>query len=91
MFEWDEAKRAANLAKHSVDFATVEAFEWETALTEPDRRRDYGEARFRGLGLVGERLYFIAYVRRGFVTRVISLRKANEKEVEIYTRGRWPD
>ena len=46
MNTWDDNKRAANLAKHGVDFAAVEGFDWETALTAVDDRRDYGEDRF---------------------------------------------
>jgi uncharacterized DUF497 family protein len=32
IFEWDEAKRAVNLAKHGVDFARIWDFEWHSAL-----------------------------------------------------------
>ena len=35
-FEWDEKKRAANLAKHGVDFAAAEEFDFESALVTPD-------------------------------------------------------
>jgi uncharacterized DUF497 family protein len=30
-YEWDEFKRQANIAKHGVDFASVEALDWDTA------------------------------------------------------------
>lgn len=42
MNTWDEAKRVANLAKHELDFAVAEGFDWDTALTAVDERRDYG-------------------------------------------------
>ena len=36
MYEWDEGKRQANLAKHGVDFADMDAFEWDTAVINVD-------------------------------------------------------
>ena len=41
MFGWDETKRVANLAKHGVDFASVQDFEFATAVIVIDDRRDY--------------------------------------------------
>ena len=38
MSEWDESERVANLTKHGVDFATIEAFEWPTAIEFLDDR-----------------------------------------------------
>jgi uncharacterized DUF497 family protein len=49
-----------------------------------DTRRDYGEARMIALGLIGTRLYCVVYVDRENVRRVISLRKANNKEKILY-------
>ena len=84
IFEWDEAKRAANLAKHGVDFEAVRAFDWETATQSLDRRRNYGEARWRAYGLIGVRLYVLVFTLRGEQVRIISLRKANVLEVAEY-------
>ena len=80
MYEWDEAKRQANLAKHGADFADMDRFNWLTADVWTDRRFDYGENRKIALGLIGERLYYAAFTERGAVKRLISLRKANERE-----------
>lgn len=86
MVEWDERKREANLGKHKVDFALVEEFEWETAFVVGDTRHAYGEIRLQALGLINDRLHMlvctIAENRRDL--RVISLRKANRKEMERY-------
>ena len=49
-FEWDETKRLANLAKHRLDFADLDEFDWAEALFEPSARRDYGEDRFVAVG-----------------------------------------
>jgi len=78
---WDGAKCQTILAKHGVDFADIEQFQWDSAITELDDRYDYGEAREIGLGLIGDRVYYLAYTRRGEAIRIISLRKANGREV----------
>ncbi len=81
MFEWDEAKRQANLAKHGVDFADVERFEWELATERMDDRRSYGEVRVESTSFIGHRLHVLVYTSRGAKFRIISLRKANGREV----------
>jgi uncharacterized DUF497 family protein len=84
MNTWDETKRLANLAKHGVDFAVAQGFDWETALTAVDDRRDYGEGRFISIGYVGLRLHVMVWTPRGDDTRIIGLRKANDREERRY-------
>jgi hypothetical protein len=84
LYQWDESKRAANLRDHKVDFATVEHFEWETALIIPDEREDYSELREIALGFIGVRLHVMVFTRRGDQVRIISLRKADRREVQRY-------
>ena len=84
MNTWDETKRAANLAKHGVDFAVAEGFDWETALTAVDDRRDYGEGRFFSIGYISSRLHVMVWTPRGDDTRIIGLRKANDREERRY-------
>jgi uncharacterized DUF497 family protein len=62
----------------------VERFEWETARVVEDTRRDYGETRLQVLALLDGRLYAAVVTPRGEDLRVISLRKANRREVERY-------
>ncbi len=38
IYEWDEAKRKSNIARHGVDFTVMEAFGWDTAIINPDDR-----------------------------------------------------
>jgi len=83
---WDDAKCQTILAKHGVDFADIEQFQWDSAITELDDRYDYGEAREIGLGLIGDRVYYVAYTRSGEAARIISLRKANGREVRKWIR-----
>ena len=85
LFEWDDEKRQANLAKHGVDFAVIEAFDWETALISPDTR--HGEPRWVATGFIGSRLHVVVYAKRGTRSRVISLRKANAREVRKHAEA----
>lgn len=80
-FEWDEAKRAANLTKHGVDFLDVPEMFTGPILIGPDTRRDYGEARRIGFGFIRGRLMAIIFTEREPDTiRIISVRKANRRE-----------
>ncbi len=45
MFEWDEAKRRTNIAKHGVDLTEIARFDWLSASVKADARRKYGEKR----------------------------------------------
>lgn len=87
-YVWDDGKRAANLVVHQIDFAAVHRFDWDTAKVDPDTRRDYGEQRFVATGRIGLRLHVLVFTPRGEVVRVISLRKANSREVRRYEEGK---
>ncbi len=86
-YEWDPEKAAANLRKHGIAFEQVRAFEWSGALIRPDERYPYGEQRFYALGKVEERIFALIFVRRGGIVRVISFRKANDREKRRYQEG----
>lgn len=84
-FEWDEAKRAANLAKHGIDF--VDALEMFAApmFVRSDERKEYGEPCWQGLGIVQGWLMVVAYTKREpHTVRIISLRKANSREEDFF-------
>ena len=85
---FDPAKDAANLAKHGVLLADAAGFEWGTAVVWPDKRRDYDEARMVALGYIGLRIMTVVFVDRPpeqpTERRIISLRKANNREVKRY-------
>lgn len=84
IYEWDEAKRTANLAKHGVDFSLADDFAWDSALIMPDQRLEYGEQRFIAIGWIGERLHVLVFTPRGESVRIIGLRRANTREVTLY-------
>lgn len=81
---FDEAKDALNKSKHGLSLSEAAKFEWDDALVWHDTRRDYGETRMIALGAIGERLYCVVYVDREDARRIISLRKANYREVVDY-------
>ena len=83
-FEWDEAKRVENIRKHGLDFRDVtELFDSET-YTVVDDRYDYGEDRLRTLGIVNGRILAVTHTEMNDLIRIISLRKAEKYEQEIY-------
>ena len=85
---FDPAKDAANLSKHGLSLLDAVGFEWETAVMWPDQRRAYDEARMVALGYIGLRLMVVVFVDRPPESpserRIISLRKANTREVKRY-------
>ncbi len=82
--EFDATKDEANIAKHGVSLALAAEIEWSDVLCAPDSRRDYGELREIGFAVIAQRLYVVVFVQRGEVMRIISLRKANSREVKLY-------
>jgi uncharacterized protein len=78
VFEWDEAKRRANIAKHGIDFTLMALFEWGTAMIIPDDRHD--EKRSIAIGMLQDRVHVAAITYRESKVRIISLRKANRRE-----------
>ena len=84
---FDPAKDEVNRAKHGVSLAEAEMFEWETAVVFPDERTDYGEARVAAIGYIGQRLYVVIFTDRGEERRIISLRKANAREIRRYAEA----
>lgn len=81
---FDPAKDAIDQVKHGVSLAAAANIDWTSAVTWADIRMDDSEERMRGLGLIGNRVYAVVYVIRDQSRRVISLRKANHKEVLSY-------
>lgn len=87
--EYDNAKNQSNIAKHGIDF--VEA---TNIFSDPDRldwvddRKDYGEERRICLGAIPAdgHVFVVVYTMRGTRNRLISARKANEREQRIYHR-----
>jgi uncharacterized DUF497 family protein len=87
IFTWDEPKRQANLAKHGLDFADAEkVFAGPMVLFE-DNRADYGEQRMIGVGLLDYLVVLIVRVENNETIRIISMRKANGNETDLYYKN----
>ncbi|MDY0961722.1 BrnT family toxin [Massilia sp. CFBP9026] len=84
---YDVVKSESNTAKHGISLAEAMRFEWDDALIWNDERKHYGEARLCAIGYIDLRLYYIVYVLRDDVRRIISLRKANSREVKRYAQA----
>jgi uncharacterized protein len=85
--EFDPVKDASNQAKHGVSLALAAELEWDDALVWVDTRYEYGELRMIALAPEINVLYYVAFVDRGEVRRIISLRRANRREVKHYVEN----
>lgn len=81
---FDSAKSELNLTTRGISFEQAAEFEWASALIVEDLRRLYGEQRFQALGFIDKRLHMLVFTPRARKAHVISLRKANKREVERY-------
>jgi uncharacterized DUF497 family protein len=81
---FDSAKSKKNLLARGISFEVAAGFEWDGALIVEDLRKDYGERRFQALGLIENRLHMMVFTPRANKAHVISLRKANKREVRRY-------
>ena len=82
--EFDAAKRAATLMARELDMARAgEVFSGAT-LTAEDDRRDYGEDRFITVGFLDGSMVVVVWTPRKVGARIISMRKANDREQRLY-------
>ncbi|HEX8378932.1 MAG TPA: BrnT family toxin [Allosphingosinicella sp.] len=82
--EFDPAKRDWTLRERHLDFARAGIIFDRFILTEEDTREDYGEERFLTYGVLDEQVVACVWTRRGEARRIISLRRADKYEREIY-------
>ena len=82
--DYPHPKRDATLAERGLDMArAAEIFDGAT-LTVVDDRKDYGEIRRITIGFLDNRMVVMVWTQRGMARRIISLRKANERERKAY-------
>lgn len=83
--EWDESKSDACFRERGFDFAyAARAFFDPGRLVRADTRYSYGEERFELLGKIESRLFIVIYTFRDEAIRIISARKANQRENQPY-------
>ena len=84
---FDPDKDERNIRERNLPFALVSEFEFSTALVYVDVRKDYGETRYIALGMLHERLHVLCFAETSDGVRVISFRKANDKEVKRHAKA----
>jgi uncharacterized DUF497 family protein len=84
VIDFDPAKSARNASERGLPFTLVSEFDWQGAVFSEDTRHPYPERRFVALGYVGERLHVVCFTPIEGGVRVISFRKANDREVRRY-------
>jgi len=83
----DPKKEGRNIAERRLSLDLAEQLDWATALIWEDRRKDYGERRYCVLGFIEDRLHSVVFTPRDGKPRVISLCKANKREVKRYEKA----
>ncbi len=85
--EFDPTKDASNREKHGLSLALASELDWDEALVWVDDRHEYGELRMIALAPSTGILYYVAFVDRDDARRIISLRRANRREVKHYVQS----
>ena len=87
---FDLGKSLRNEVERGLPFSLVQSLDWDSALIKEDTRQDYGERRFLVLGRIHARLHALVFTPRNDKVHVISLRKANHREVRQYEQTQNP-
>ncbi len=82
--EFDPAKNERNIRERGLSFERAADFDFETALYLEDDRYDYGKQRIRAIGYIEQQLHALVYTVREETLRVISLLRANRRELRSY-------
>ena len=85
-FTYDSVKNDSNLAKHGLPLSDAKLLDWDSAISWIDERKNYGQERRIALVLMNGRLYCVIYVESTVAMRIISLRKANAREIDRYEK-----
>ena len=83
-FTWSQAKRAANLKAHGLDFVDSALVFESVTFTFEDDRFSYGEQRFVTLGMLAGIPVSVVHTESDHEIRIISFRKATRREAQIY-------
>ena len=84
--EYDQAKREKTLLERGLDFARADEIFAGIHFTGEDVRVNYQETRHISIGWLDKRLVVLVWTPRGGIRRIISMRKANEREKVLFAR-----
>ena len=88
---FDPVKNERNVRLRGLSFEQAADFAFDSALFAVDGRKEYHETRFVAMGLLGHRVHVLCFVEMPDGIRVISLRKANSREVKRYAQAQSAD
>ena len=85
-FEWDEVKNKSNQDKHGISFEQAVEIFTSPHINRLDQRFDYGEQRTQSIGMMrsGKLILLVVHTDRENNIRIISARRANKKERDVY-------
>ena len=83
---FDPAKNGRNIRERNLPFESAAEFDLENALVATETRQEYGETRYVALGNLRGRLHVLCFTETPDGIRVISFRKANDREVRNYAK-----
>jgi hypothetical protein len=76
----DPVKNEKNIADRGLPFERAVDFDFSTAKIWQDTRKPYPEVRFVAMGYLDDRLHVMCFTETTTGIRVISFRKANQRE-----------
>lgn len=82
-FEYDLDKSESNQQKHGISFLTAQALWQDPDLLEVQARSD-DEDRYLVIGLIGVKYWSAVVTYRNGKTRLISVRRSRQQEIELY-------
>ena len=85
--DFDPKKDVANRANHGVSLEIAASLDWDAALVWVDDRFEYDELRMIALAPETNTLYYVAFVDRTEIRRIISVRRATRKEAAYYVEN----
>ena len=88
---FDPDKNERNIRQRNLPFELAAEFDFGNAHIQTDARQEYGETRYVALGSLHGRLHVLCFTETPDGIRVISFRKANDKEAKLYAKFQTPD
>ena len=89
--DFDRIKNEKNIGERGISFERAAEVDFDTALIFPDTRKEYGETRYIALCYLDRRLHVLCFTETETGIRVISFRKANEREAKRYGKAQTID
>jgi len=81
---YDPSKNSHNIEQRGLSFDRVVDLDWDNAWIYQDQRTEYNEVRFVAYSMLDKRLHFVCFTETADGIRIISFRKANNREVKRY-------